>query len=197
MIKALKELKRQADLKVKGRQNPRDCDGRVIINMNVREDSGFISSFSDTTKPVISDAVADFLVSRAEAVPINERLTLRVYGDCIDEAEREIYKSAISEYFLESYAAGQREFIRNTIAAVVLAVLGVLVLGVMILLESIIQVAVWIEVIDIIAWVFVWEAADIWFLENRVVDLRRKRCLALMYMKIEFYPSLGQSGDAT
>lgn len=188
MIKALKEIKRQADLKIENAQTERDGEGRRIINMNVRDDAGFISPFADTAKPVIGGEVADFITSRASAISHKERLTLRVYGDCIDESEREVYRTAIKEYYTESYAEKQREYVRNLIASIILGVIGVIMLGVMIWLEETTQSAVWIEVIDIVAWVFVWEAVDIAFLENGVTSMGRRRCLALIDMKVEFYP---------
>lgn len=187
MIKAIRELKRETDRKIENARAERDGEGRVIVNMNVRDDGGFISPFSDTVKPVISEDVAQFITSRAEAVPHKERLTLRIYGGCIDEAEREIYRSAVKEYFTESYASRQREYKRNLVAAFVLGLMGIIVLGLMIWLETKTDSAVWIEVADIIAWVFVWEAVDIAFLENAATGIRRRRCLALIDMKIEFY----------
>ena len=39
----------------------RDEKGRVLITMLVKDDSSFLSEFSKTETPIISDAVADFL----------------------------------------------------------------------------------------------------------------------------------------
>ena len=45
---------------------------------------------------------------------------------------------------------------------------------------------IWSEVVDIAAWVFLWEAVDIGTFKNRELRLKRKRYLAYMSMKVEF-----------
>lgn len=196
MIKALKQLKKQADARSWERHSVRDGDNRVVIEMNVRDDTQFISAFSGGCNPVVSDEVAQFLEKRASSVPPDERLTLRVYSDCIDGEEQELYRRAVGEYFSESYVSHQREYRRNAVLSLFLAVAGICMLAVMFLLERANAGAVWTAVVEIAAWVFLWEAVDLFCLENRVVGFERRRCLALMDMKIEYYPTAEEERSA-
>ena len=65
---------------------------------------------------------------------------------------------------------------------------GVLLPGVMWALSAGNRSEILIEVVDIFAWVFVWEAVDTFFLTRTVQLQQKKRCLSLIYAKICFFP---------
>lgn len=48
---------------------------------------------------------------------------------------------------------------------------------------------VWVECVDIFAWVFLWEAVDQFFIERGLLLLKRKRDLAFIRIEINFYPA--------
>ena len=188
MIKALKEIKRQQDAIRKNKKHVRDSENRVIINMVVRDDSEFLSAFSETENAVISSEVASFLDDRTLAMTPNEQLSLHVHSNCIQEDEKPVYNKAISEYYSERYAANERELIRNAIISIILGVAGIIILALMIGLDRFIGDKVWGEVIDIAAWVFIWEAVDLWFIENHVLRIKQRRYLSLISMKVSYFP---------
>ena len=66
-----------------------------------------------------------------------------------------------------------------------LALIGVVVLAVMFFLDKF-EVGILVEVVDIAAWVFLWESVDIHFLTNNVMRLKRRRYIRLMNMNIVF-----------
>lgn len=188
MIKALKELKKNLDAERSDKKYERDGEGRVVVNMTVRDDSGFLSVYSQSDIPVIDGTVADFIENRTSAILPREPLTLRIFSDSVDENEIPVYQRAICSYYKEKYYSSEREYRRNVVAAVMLALAGILALSLMIFLEKRIESAIWFEVIDIVAWVFLWEAVDLYFLENRMLKYRRLRYLAFVDMKVEGYP---------
>ena len=46
------------------------------------------------------------------------------------------------------------------------------------------------ELTDIVAWVFVWEAVDVLVFGSHELRTQKLRCLSFMDMKIEFYPPM-------
>lgn len=186
MRSAFRETKRQIDEDVSRRSLQRDGEGRVLLDMTVKDDSDFLSVFSESDTPVISSAVADFIEARTRSVPLGEELTLRIHSDCIDDQEQVIYRKAIKEYYTEKYIANRREIHRNTLISVALLIFGVLMLAIAIGIGYREGSAVRAEVVDIVAWVLIWEAVDITFLENRSLRWQEKRCLACIDMKIEY-----------
>lgn len=186
MKQSFKEMKKRADETLASRAYERDEEGRVIVDMTVKDDTDFLSVFSANATPVVSAEVAEFIENGTHSLRPNESLSLRVHSDCIDEEEKTVYEKAIREYYAERYVANERELKRNNIVALLLAAAGVLVLALAISLEYIASSLLWAELIDIVAWVFLWEAVDISALGNRALRLKRLRYLAYMNMKIEF-----------
>ena len=185
-MKQNKEIKREAKRQSSERKYKRDADGRVIINMTVKDDTDFLSVFSIGDTPVISSEVAEFLESSTHSVLPKEQLALRIHSNCIDDNEKEEYRQAIKEYYTERYTANKRELKRNTMIALLLTLAGVVALVAAFLIEHQTANPIWTEVVDIIAWVFLWEAVDISAFKNRGLRLKRFRCLAFMSMKIEY-----------
>lgn len=187
MKNSIKETKKLADKLVYESLPGRDKDGRVIVNMMVKDDSDFLSVFSESQTPVISSSVADFLENTTRSLSSKEQITLRVKSDCVDKEEREIYPKAIKEYYAEKYVANEKELVRYKITAMILAILGVLTLAVAIFISEKFGSPLWSEVIDIVAWVLLWEAVDIMAFRSRNQRLLRWRYLAFIDMKVEFY----------
>ena len=174
---------------MKARKYKRDDGGRVIIQMNVKDDANFLSEFSESATPVISTEVAEFIENEANAVPPNEDFTLQVYNDCIDDREEKVYSAAIKEYYMQKYIANEREIKRNRFAVLLLGIAGILVLAAELIFDYRVGNALWSSVIDIVAWVLLWEAVDIGVLEARVTAIKRKRFLAYLSMKTEYIPT--------
>ncbi|MBR2870386.1 MAG: hypothetical protein IKB98_03315 [Clostridia bacterium] len=187
MNKRLKETKQKADNLVYQSLPKCDKDGRVVINMMVKDDSDFLSVFSENQTPVISSSVAEFIENSAHALPPKSSMTLRIKSDCVDKEEREIYPKAIKEYYSEKYVANEKELVRYKVTALILAILGVLILAVAIFISEKFGAPLWSEVIDIVAWVLLWEAVDIMAFRSRNQRLLRWRYLAFIDMKVEFY----------
>lgn len=167
------------------KEHLKDEENRIIIKMNVNDDSGFISEFSSSDIPVISPSVADFLENSTRSVLPKEQLALHVKSDCIDEKEKELYPKAIKEYYVQHLISTKKELRANNLIALFLAVAGIFVLTIALLLNYFIGV-VWAEVIDIVAWVLLWEAVDIKFFKTRELSLKIKRYLAFTNIKVKF-----------
>lgn len=186
MNRKFRERKKEADRQMKARKYKRDDSGRVIIQMNVKDDANFLSEFSESATPVISPEVAEFIENETSAVPPNEDFTLQVYNDCIDDREEKVYSAAIKEYYMQKYIANEREIKRNRFAVLLLGIAGILVLAAELIFDYRVGNALWSSVIDIVAWVLLWEAVDIGVLEARVTAIKRKRFLAYLSMKTEY-----------
>ena len=186
MRKAMREVKKQADARVKGHQLERDAEGRVVIDMTVENDDGFLSAFSENDTPVIATDVAEFIEDSTEPIKLGEPLTLRIHSTCIDESEQIVYTEAIREYYAQRYVAIARELRRNRWIVLALALAGVAVLAGALYYEHHVGNAIGTEVIDIVAWVLLWEATDIGVFGNRAAKLKKLRYLSFLGMKVEY-----------
>lgn len=161
-----------------------DAEGRAIIHMTVQDDSSFLSVYSEHATPVISTEVADFLENSTRSLHPGQPLTLRIHSNCIDDREKADYRMAIQEYYSEKYSACKKEFRFNLTAVFFLTIAGILTL----LLAFQTDHPIWSEVIDIAAWVFLWEAVDTGVFKNRESNANRKRYLSYIAMNVEYLP---------
>jgi len=165
----------------------KDADGRIIINMTVNDDADFLSVFSQTETPVISSDVADFLESSVRAVNPREQLSLKIHSHCITDSEKAIYNRAIRTYYKEKKVANDSELKRNNMLALILLIIGIAVLAVSVFMEYRLENTVLPEVVDIVAWVLIWETVDITVFKNSSMRINSKRYLSFTNMKIEYF----------
>ncbi len=160
----------------------RNKNGRVLIDMTVNDDTEFLTQFSRHNTPVISSEVADFLENSTQNVLPKDRLHLKIHSNCIDENKKTIYTNAIKDYYTDKVIATKRELRHNNVLAIVLALVGILILALSLIMDG----TLWPAVIDIVAWVFLWEAVDIVAFKQRDLRLCRYRYSRFTEMEIEY-----------
>ena len=161
-------------------------DGRTIIPMTVRDDSDFLSPFSEGAAPLISTDVAEYLEEKTEDLPRRTELILQIRSSCIDPEEQAAYRLGVREFYLIRYLSVRRELRRNLLLAFTLAAAGMLLLLTAHLIDTYLGFPYWTELTDIVAWVFVWEAVDVLVFGSHDLRTQKLRCLSFMDMKIEF-----------
>ena len=185
--KELKQIKKSVNKAVSERKIQRDTEDRAVINMTVKNDDGFLAEYSEGSTPMISEDVSAFIEHNAQSILPKESLTLRIHSNSIDDGEKEEYKSAIKEYYTKRYVSDKRELRRNTWIAIFLAIAGIIALFAAIVVELKTENPIWTEVVDIIAWVLIWESVDIMAFRNRELRVNCLRYLAFISMKVEYY----------
>lgn len=168
------------------KQYERDENDRVIINMRINNDDDFLSNFSSTKTSIINSDVAEFIENSCRAVLPKEQLLLRIECNNLDNNTQDKYTQAIKEYYKERFRENEREFKFLNFAFFILAITGILILTFSIFINYKFDSVIWSEVIDIVAWVFLWEAVDIKFFKMRQMRLQRKRYLSFINMKVIF-----------
>lgn len=189
-MKTLKELQKEVDARVQ-EDVERDEEGRIVLELTVRSDAEFLSDYS-VDRPLIASDLADFLSEQTSTLSPREPLLLKIYSNCIDEGEKTTYAGALREYALNSYRRVGREMRRNSLISFIMLGVGILGLIAVVLLSVFGENPVFSEILDIFAWVFVWEAVDLFFLERGKLRGERLRALRLYDAKIDFLPLKGE-----
>ena len=153
--------KKEIDVENKNKQYEYDANGNIIVNLSIRNDVDFLSPYSLNGLPTISHDVGDFIESSTKTFPPKQKLTLRFHGMNINNKEKETYKKAIKDYYQDKYLHMQQKIT--------------------------IDFKVWSEVIDILAWVLIWESMDIFLFRNLENRHDKNRYLKFTTMNVEFY----------
>lgn len=184
-ITQLKELKKQAHL---SRATEKDENGKELIRMQVLEDGDFLSPYSREGEPTISSGVADFLDNTIKSKTLKQEIHIEIAGDVIDEKEKEIYRTAVGNYYRSRIIDIDRRLKRNTAAALVMAITAVVILTFYLVLELRNAGYVFLEIVNITAWVFMWEAVDLFFFERKTLKIEQLRDYRLYSAEITYKP---------
>lgn len=156
------------------------------INMTVMDDSEFLSPYSPVAEPVISGDVAEFLENGANKFLPKQSIELNVYSNCIDDDEKAVYDKAIRNYFNLKLDGIKLALRRNLIVSVIFTIIGIVGLVAMVLINRFFDRAIWTEIVDIFAWVFVWEAVDQFFIERRKLQIELRKYQAFTEIKMNY-----------
>lgn len=164
-----------------------DEENRAILTLKVTDNTNFLSPFY-FEKPVISNDVAEYLKLNKRLLLWKIGLTIHIKSNVITDKEKELYAKAIKEYFKTSIIYDTRKKKTNYILSTILFLIGILVFAFMFLLDYLFadSLGLWKEVIDVIAWVFIWEAIDIAFIERLEHSNQVKMANNIIESKIVF-----------
>lgn len=166
---------------------PLDKENRAILNMKVSDDSNFLSPYY-YDNPIISEEVNNFLFSNKNILMWKGGLTINILSNVIKKENQEVYISAIKSYYQDYVTHSKNQIKRNYILSGVLFIIGVLVFALLFILDYLFSnnLGMWNEVIDVIAWVFIWEAVDVAFIQKIEHSGDIKMAKNIMNAKIVF-----------
>lgn len=182
-IKKLREIKQNAKNAVNSEY---DCEGREIINMTVKNDDGFLSPYGSDSGENLSYEVAEFLDNSVKSLSLRNGVLLKIKSNAIDEDEKQRYQKAIKNHYGAKVLESERQMKRNSVASLIMLLLAVAVLTVCVVLEIRGVNSIALELIDIVAWVFMWEAVDLFFLERGVLKTEQLRACRLYDARVSF-----------
>lgn len=197
MLKSFRTIKKEIDTRKKFAAHERDEEGRTVIDLRVIDDNDFLSPYSTENHNVISGEISEFIESSLYSVPHNERIHLRIHSDNITEEEQKEYTKAIHCYYEDRFKNSSFEKKKLIGVASIMTLVAVVALVFMIWLEVTERSSpVFSEIVDIFAWVFMWEAVDIFFLQCTMLRFKQRRYLALADSVIEYVPLIGKKQTA-
>lgn len=180
-------MKRDTKLKSLSDGVERDENNRRIIRMNVTDDGGFLSPLSVAGAPLISAETAAFLDINVKHDLTDSGVKLIISSDAIDDGEKLVYEQAIKNYYRVEYKETWKELRRNAVSAIVMLLFSACVFALAVVLETTTGAnAVILNMLDVFAWVFTWEAVDMLFLQRPKLRKQQKRNAAAFDAEIVF-----------
>lgn len=182
-LKKLRELKRLAKSET---EIEYDGSGKEFIRMTVKEDDGFLSPYAIGGEEMLSAEAGEFLDRAVMRLPLKDELHVDIVGDTISESEQNEYTTAIRNTYRTRVIDIDRKLRRNAVAALLMTLTAIVIMALYVALELWNAGYVILEIVDIVAWVFMWEAADLFFLERNVLKLEQLRSCRLYSAEITF-----------
>lgn len=159
-----------------------DSDGKALITVKAQKEQIF-SSYEYDSSEKLNDNLASYLEDKIKLIPANKDLKIKIYSDnsvSVDEV-----KLAIKANYKREYIVNRTENYKNWFFVATMFLAGALFLGLLLISIQFFNNQFVDTILEIIAWVFLWEMADAMFLKRSHIKLEMARCLRLYCAEIE------------
>ena len=179
-IKVLNKIMSEANTPEVDEQN------RPVVNISVSDDSHFVSEYCAEGKPQLTQETASFLEHSIKHIKSEKQLVFKIKSSVIDEEEKVKYKRAIKNYYAQEVAEVSHQIRTNSKMSLIMVFVGIIVFVLNFMLSTMNTFSIMLSVLDVVAWVFVWEAVDIFFFRRHEIKSRLKKCIKLLTAEVEF-----------
>lgn len=179
-----KKKLRQADKSIKqDNEFIVDSEGRALITVKATSEQKIFSEFDYDSGEKLNSDLVQYIWDKAEFVPINRDIKIKIYTG--KTTKEKPVDNAIRGSFKKDYIALKAECRRNLWFSFAMLFIGLLFLGFLFLSYAFFKNDYVDAVIDIAAWVFLWEAVDSFFLRRSELNHKKRILLKLVTAKIE------------
>ena len=161
-----------------------DEEDRAIINVGAENYDDIFSPYCFKGGDTLSSSLVDYLAQKSGAVPLDYDLTIRFHVKGASEEKRKEIQAAVKENYQSDVHAIERRMKRTTSFSLIFLFIGILVTTIYLFFVEMAPKAT-TYVVDILAWLFIWEGIDAFFLDRRLLQLDRLKALRLGTAKIE------------
>lgn len=162
-----------------------DEEGRKIIRVYVHNDDQFVSPYASNGTPVLSGETADFLNHSLKHLRFIDKIHFIIESNCIDDDEKKLYEAAIKNYYHQELIENKEQIKQKTKISIIMILLGAIIFLIAIACSNSAGTLL-LDILDVIAWVFVWEAVDLFVLQRGTLKNQQLRYLQIMFSKITF-----------
>lgn len=155
----------------------------VQINVKVDHSEQVFSKYSYDNKDILNKELSEYLWDNAKLVPAHKDLQLKFFTKC--RLDRTEVSSAIKSHYKREMIEAKDEIKKANLLSFVCIVLGIISLAVLLAFYKLFDNYFIVTILDITAWVFVWEAVDVYFIRRPELLQRYKRLNKLYSAKIK------------
>ena len=163
--------------------------GDRLIKLHINDVDYFLSPLSVDGVPCISDETA-FLLNyylKNMSVDSDKKIFFEITGHNLSLAEQELYRKAIKNYYREEFLDVQDDMKLNRRNTILMLVSGAFFILLRLLLPLTIGWRLdFLEPINIVAWVFLWEAVELQIFKRPKLKEIQIRNLKILEAEIEF-----------
>ena len=162
-----------------------DEEGRVIIEVKVTDPEYLLSPYKEEQE-IISSETATFIDNLVKSAPKDKDLHLKLSCKSYTPDKSDMYKRAIENYYVNEFSDKDRQLEHNLFMAIIMLILGVVGFSLLYFLD--VWGAPWIicDLVDVAAWVFVWETVDLLMIRRVYIKLQQKKDLKIIFAKMTF-----------
>lgn len=164
-------------------------DGKAIIEVGAKNYDSIISPYCVKNYLTLNSDFADYIETNTKQVPLKDDLQLDIYLDSEPTKTQKInITNALRVHFAEKIATQKAASKRNIFAALLLLLFGAAILVVCFLSQLYETNEIFTNLIDILAWVLVWDAFEKLIFERRKDTVEQVNNFRIMKARVIFRP---------
>ena len=161
-----------------------DDDGRAVVNIGAENYDDIFSPYCFKGGDTLSLELDDYLCYQAAFVPLDYDLTLRFYVKNADDTKRKEIQTAIKQNYESDIRTYDQKIRRLRLLAIWFLILGSIFTTAYLVIMSLSSIAV-SYIVDIFAWIFLWEGVRALVIDKRSLVRDKLRILRLAVAKVE------------
>lgn len=164
-----------------------DANGRGIIDVGAENYDDVFSYYDLDGESVLDREFEEFLEAKADAIPMNKELALHFHVKNATEGKRDEIDRTIKTNYKRVVRAYNRKLHRNTMFTIYMLFMFLVFFAIYVpLIIFNVHFAVQF-VVEIAAWVFLWEAVDQWFIHRREIKHKMLKKFRFIRADISVY----------
>ncbi len=174
---------RNADKEIRASNYVLDSEGDAIINVKACDSEHIFSQFNFDSNEKLNPELEEYIVDKAKSVPLNKDIKIKIYTE--KEADQQEVASALKNNFKKDYWMTKEELKRTLVFSLIMFLVGTAFLISLLFMHKFFYNNYLEIVLEIVAWVFIWEAVDSFFLQRSLLKRVKLRYLKLYLADIE------------
>ena len=160
---------------------PKISNEDATLHIEINDSSEVLSNFTEDSKPIINSEFANFLHNSVKDISVKDNITIEIVSKNKEKSDN--ITSAIKNYYYNEFIESERKLKINLIFSLITFLVGTFALA-LTMVNSFTIPKVVNGVIDIFAWVFLWEAVDLFFFRRHELRYEQYRQMNFINAKI-------------
>lgn len=153
------------------------------IKVKIAEKEQLFSAYSYSDDK-LNPEFCNYIYEKAKRTyPHKKDLTIKIYAN--EDIDAKAVELTLKNHYEEEYNDTKREFRRIITISLLMTLFGVIALTVMVLLNRFLDNFYVTTIVEIAAWVFIWEAVDYFFLQRPLIKAKLLLIQKISEAKIE------------
>lgn len=158
-------------------------NGDAILSVKAETRDELFSRYNYNNDDVINRDFTDYIWHKAKLVPLNQNIKIQIHCPA-DTSKREV-KTSLKNYYRAEYLETKNELKKISFFSITCLLLGIITLLVLSVFNFAWNNFYVVSIVDILVWVFVWEAFDSFFFKRWDGKRKLKRIQKLYSAEIE------------
>ena len=141
-------------------------DSASEINVKIFNREQLFSTYSYSGDKLNSE-FSEYIFDKAKDAPIKDRIKIKIHTETDLDANE--VQQTLKSHCKSEYKESKKQVKRLVLISAIMTILGILALTALILINHFTDNIYITSIIEIAAWVFIWEAVDFFFLQRPVV----------------------------